>query len=93
MEIDLANVHQLLSPHHSYLVYTIRNNQQTVSKVHLAAISSLILSIQQHIDPVSYQTPITSGTISHYDYCVYAYLGKLSKPKVKLMTLAYALKM
>lgn len=36
--------------------------------------------------------PIKTGIVENCTYCIYAYLGKLSKPKIRLAAFSYALK-
>lgn len=93
VELDLNLVHQLLSPHETYLVYAIRNQQQPIVKNNQSSIAALVHSIKQNIEANSYQTPILTANIDGFEYSVYAYLGKLSKPKIRLVALAYALRM
>ena len=83
----------MLSPHETYLVLAIANIQEPIPKGNLAALASLIHSIKQNIEPETAATPIVSNIIEDYHCIVYAYLGKLSKPKLRIGALSYALKM
>lgn len=93
LEIDLNSIHQLISPHESYLVIAIKNESSSMTKANSPLLPTLVNSIKQNIDQSTYETCIISGKIETYSYFVYAFLGKLSKPKIRLVTLSYALKM
>lgn len=92
VQLDLNAVHQLISPHETYLIYAIRNDEQPTAKTNQSALSALIHSIRQNIEETTASTYIVSGSVDHYSYRVYAYLGKLSKSKIKLVALSFALK-
>jgi hypothetical protein len=56
-------------------------------------ISNLVLCLRQNIEEDSFRTCISSTKIDNICTYTYAYLGKLSKPKIKLLALSYAYKM
>lgn len=64
-----------------------------VNSANNVPLSTLIYSLKQNIEKSTLETPILSGKIDKYTHYVYAYLGKLSKSKIRLAALSYSLKM
>jgi hypothetical protein len=93
ISLDLQNLHQLLSPHETYLVLAIKNESNEVQVSNTLPLSTLVYSIKQNIDKMTYETTILTGRLEKYSYYVYAYLGKMAKSKIRLAALSYALKM
>lgn len=92
VDLDLQAVPQLLSPHDAYLLIAIRNHLRPLRPAPPAALALLAAALRQNIDQPTYLTPIVSARTDSTSYYVYAYLGKLCKPKIRLVTLSYALK-
>lgn len=93
MSIDLQTLHQSVSPHETYIVLAIRNRNQKISKPSHPALSTLVYSIKQNIEQLTAKTSIVSQQIDQTSCFVYAFFGKFSKPKLRLITLSYAAKM
>jgi len=93
MSIDLQTLHQSVSPHETYIVLAIRNRSQKIAKPSHPALSTLVYSIKQNIDELTVKTSIHSQSIDQASCYVYAYFGKFSKPKLRLITLSYTAKM
>jgi hypothetical protein len=92
VDLDLQAAHQLVSPHDAYLVYAIRNFALPVHPPAHSLLPALLNALRQNIDQPTYLTPIVSRRIDSAAFYVYAYLGKLCKPKIRLVALSYALK-
>jgi hypothetical protein len=93
MNIDLQTLHQAVSPHETYIVLAIRNRSQKISKPNHPALSTLVYSIKQNIELLTVQTSIVSQSIDQASCYIYAFFGKFSKPKIRLITLSYVSKM
>ena len=50
-------------------------------------------TIKDNIVSESYSTHILQGRVQEVEFQVYAYLGKFSKPKLRVVALSYALKL
>ena len=93
LDLNLTLTHNLLSPHETYLVLAIQPDTRRTTPTNSPNLATLIHAITHNITQESYSTSIASKAIEPAQYHIYAYQGRLSKPKLKLQCLSTALKL
>jgi hypothetical protein len=63
LELDLNSIHQLISPHETYLVVAIKNESSIPARANSPLLPTLVNSIKQNIDQSTYEACIVSGKI------------------------------